>query len=101
MCIRDRAYCTSCLDGPFDRRWVVLQWGLEAANDQPLIVSGGALKAEKLAGRPAILAVPKGDGTVVAYNFNPMHRDLNRSDFRLLWNAILNWTSLRPSQISE
>jgi hypothetical protein len=95
------AYCTSCLDGPIDRRWVVLQWGTEAAGDQRLVVSGGALEAEKMVGRPAILAVPKGEGVVVAYNFNPMHRDLNRSDFRLLWNAILNWTSLRPSQISE
>ena len=95
------AYCTSCLDGPFDRRWVVLQWGAEDASSQPLIASGGALEAEKLVGRPAILAVPKGEGTVVAYNFNPVHRDLNRSDFRLLWNAILNWNSLRPSQNPE
>ena len=52
---------------------------------------------EALVGRPAILAVPKGDGVVVAYNFNPVHRDLNRSDFRLLWNAILNWRDLRPT----
>ena len=89
------AYCTSCLDGPVDRRWVVLEWGAEPASDEPLIVSGGALAAEALVGRPAILAVPKGDGVVVAYNFNPMHRDLNRSDYRLLWNAILNWRSLR------
>jgi hypothetical protein len=61
-----------------------------------MIVSGGALGGEKLAGRPAILAVPAGDGVVVAFNFNPMHRDLNRSDYRLLWNAVLNWGSLRP-----
>ena len=95
------AYCTSCLDGPIDRRWVVLQWGVGDASEQPLIVSGGALEADKLVGRPAILAVPTGEGTVVAFNFNPMHRDLNRSDFRLLWNAILNWSSLRPSQNPE
>jgi hypothetical protein len=95
------AYCTSCLDGPFDRQWVVLQWGAEAESGQPLIVSGGALAAEELVGRPAILAVPKGEGTVVAYNFNPVHRDLNRSDFRFLWNAILNWRSLRSSQNLE
>jgi hypothetical protein len=95
------AYCTSCLDGPVDRRWVVLQWGSQTSSGQPLIVSGGALEAEKLAGRPAILSAPKGEGTVLAYNFNPMHRDLNRSDFRLLWNAILNWTALQPSQKPE
>ena len=99
------AYCTSCLDGPVDMRWVVLQWGTAEPNAEgsaptsgdKLVVSGGARRVEKLEGRPAILAVPKGDGTVVAYNFNPMHRDLNRSDYRLLWNAILNWGHLNPS----
>jgi hypothetical protein len=33
--------------------------------------------------------VPVAKGHVIAYNFNPMHRDLNRSDYRLLWNAEL------------
>jgi hypothetical protein len=23
-----------------------------------------------------------------------MHRDLNRSDYRLLWNAIINWKAI-------
>jgi hypothetical protein len=28
-----------------------------------------------------------------------MHRDLNRSDYRLLWNAILNWQAiLQPTK---
>jgi hypothetical protein len=31
---------------------------------------------------------------VVAFNFNPLHRDLNRGDHRLLWNAVLNWNAL-------
>ena len=43
------AYCTSCLDGPIDRRWVVLQWGAVAASGQPLIVI------------PPISFVPAGD----------------------------------------
>jgi len=100
------AYCTSCLDGPVDMRWVVLQWGTAAPEEntapgpgaETMVVSGGVLGEDELEGRPAILAVPIGEGVVVAYNFNPMHRDLNRSDERLLWNAILNWRSLRPSQ---
>jgi hypothetical protein len=99
------AYCTSCLDGPIDRRWVVLQWGTASvAADgtvspaaQDMVVSGGAVNEDKLEGRPAILAVPQGDGVVVAYNFNPIHRDLKRSDFRLLWNGILNWAKLRAA----
>jgi hypothetical protein len=91
------AYCTSCLDGPVDPRWVVLQWGPADPGSETRIVSGGALGVDELAGRPAILAVPSGDGVVVAFNFNPMHRDLNRSDYRLLWNAILNWSEVgRP-----
>ena len=28
------------------------------------------------------------------FNFNPLHRDLNRGDQRLLWNAILNWEAI-------
>jgi hypothetical protein len=28
------------------------------------------------------------------FNFNPIHRDLNRGDQRLLWNAILNWQAI-------
>jgi Zinc carboxypeptidase len=89
------AYCTSCLDGPLDNRWTVLEWGA-AGGGAATIVSGGGEHVEQLTGRPAILAMPRGSGTIVAYNFNPMHRDLNRSDYRLLWNAILNWQRLQP-----
>jgi hypothetical protein len=85
------AYCTSCLDGGVDKSSVVLQWG---ADSQPMVVSGGAKGEEELQGHPAILAVPTGKGSIVAYNFNPMHRYLNHSDHRFLWNAILNWQQL-------
>ena len=32
--------------------------------------------------------------TSEANGFNPMHRDMNRGDQRLLWNAILNWQAI-------
>jgi hypothetical protein len=97
------AYCTACLDGPVDTRHVVLQWGTAlpdaagkvASHPEPMVVSGGARNEDSLRGRPAILAIPKGDGVVVAFNFNPTHRDLNRSDHRLLWNGVLNWQALK------
>jgi len=38
--------------------------------------------------------MPVGKGHVVSFNFNPMHRDLNRGDQRLLWNALLNWQTI-------
>ena len=86
------SYCTSCLDGPVDRSGIVLEWG--DREGAPLVVSGGARGGEALLGAPAILDLPAGRGRVVAFNFNPLHRDLNRGDHRLLWNALLNWRAL-------
>jgi hypothetical protein len=86
------AYCTTCLDGPEDRSGVVMEWG--DSDGKPLVVSGQAWGEENLIGRPAILDMPVGKGHVVCFNFNPMHRDLNRGDQRLLWNAILNWQAI-------
>ena len=39
---------------------------------------------------------PVDRGRVIAFNFDPIHRLLSRSDFRLVWNAILNWNDLPP-----
>jgi hypothetical protein len=41
---------------------------------------------------------------VVSFNFNPMHRDLNRGDQRLLWNALINWQAIvmgRPQRAAN
>jgi hypothetical protein len=86
------AYCTTCLDGPEDRSGVVMEWG--DTSGAPFVESGQAWGEENLIGRPAILDMPVGKGHVVSFNFNPMHRDLNRGDQRLLWNAILNWQAI-------
>ncbi len=86
----DMAYCTSCLDGPVDRRPIVASWGGTGA----MVVSGGMRGEAGLRGHPAILDVPIGRGHIVAFNFSPIHRDMNRSDHRLLWNILLNWTAL-------
>jgi hypothetical protein len=90
------AYCTTCLDGPEDRSNVVMEWG--DTDGTPFVVSGQAWGEENLIGRPAILDSPVGKGHVVSFNFNPMHRDLNRGDQRLLWNAILNWQAIVATQ---
>jgi hypothetical protein len=86
------AYCTTCLDGPIDLSSVVLEWGDDGAQD--FVVSGQAWGAENLIGRPAIFDVPVGRGHVVAFNFNPLHRDLNRGDQRMLWNSLINWQAI-------
>ncbi|MEZ5499143.1 MAG: M14 family zinc carboxypeptidase [Steroidobacteraceae bacterium] len=88
------AYCTSCLDGPIDERHVVLAWGGKG----PMVISGGIRGEDELAGHPAILDTPIGNGHVVSYNFNGIHRDMNSGEWRLVWNTILNWNALpRPS----
>jgi hypothetical protein len=86
-----------------DRSTVVLSWGTrprkadrEDGEDtgQELVVSGGVKDGDDIEGRPAIFDLPLGRGRVIAFNFNPIHRELNRSDYRLLWNAILNWRAI-------
>jgi len=99
---------------PADRRWIVLQWGtrlpkpereveqnagdVESKEKEPMVVSGGMKGEEDLEGHAAILDLPAGRGRVIAFNFNPMHRDLNRSDYRFLWNVLLNWAALPPAE---
>jgi zinc carboxypeptidase len=90
------AYCTTCLDGPVDRRGVVLEWG--DRDGAPLVVSGQAWGEENLIGHPAILDLRSGAGHVIAFNFNPLHRDLNRGDQRMLWNAIINWRAILAAE---
>jgi len=86
------AYCTTCLDGPEDRSGIVMEWG--DSENKEFVVSGQAWGEENLIGRPAILDMPVGKGHVVAFNFNPLHRDMNRGDQRLVWNVILNWQAI-------
>jgi len=86
------AYCTTCLDGPIDTSNVVLEWG--ARDGAPFLVSGQVWGEENLIGRPAIMDTPVGQGRVVTFNFNPVHRDMNRGDQRMLWNAIINWQAI-------
>ncbi|HZQ94925.1 MAG TPA: M14 family zinc carboxypeptidase [Candidatus Sulfotelmatobacter sp.] len=90
------AYCTTCLDGPEDRSGIVMEWGDSEAKS--FVVSGQAWGEDNLIGRPAILDMPVGKGHVVSFNFNPMHRDMNRGDQRLLWNALLNWQAILALQ---
>ncbi len=89
------AYCSTCLDGPADPSNVVLEWG--SRDGAPFLVSGQVWGEGNLIGRPAIVDVPVGQGHVVAFNFNPLHRDLNRGDQRMLWNAIINWQAILAS----
>jgi hypothetical protein len=92
-----------------DRGFVVLQWGAKIPPDDEedetppaakpeekvdLVVSGGIKGESAVAGKPAILDLPVGRGRVIAFTFDPIHRYQTESDFRLVWNVILNWNDL-------
>ena len=92
-----------------DEGRVVLQWGTrlprdddaedaehpdEAEKKKDLVVSGGVKGGGEIEGKPAILDIPTGKGRVLAFDFDPIHRYQTLSDFRLVWNALLNWNDL-------
>lgn len=91
------AYCTTCLDGPVDRSGIVLEWG--DRDGASLVISGQAWGEENLIGRAAIMDLRSGKGHVITFNFNPLHRDLNRGDQRFLWNAIINWRAILAAEL--
>jgi hypothetical protein len=101
-----------------DQGRIVLQWGIKIPTDdkedksnddsekaeratKSLVLCGGIKGANEIIGKPAILDIPCGKGRVVAYDFDPIHRYLTLSDFRLVWNTILNWNDLPPTPESQ
>lgn len=62
--------------------------------DKRLVLSGFVRGEDVVDGKPAILDVPVGKGRVILFSFNPLHRHLNWSDFRFVYNALLNWNDL-------
>jgi hypothetical protein len=98
---------------------IVLQWGAKLPKDDiedsdkkgsaekeekkdekkepELVVSGGIKGGDDLVGKPAILDIPVGKGRVVAFDFDPIHRCMTLSDFRMAWNVVLNWNDLPPT----
>jgi Zinc carboxypeptidase len=69
--------------------------GKEKPKEDPRLVLSGFVRGEDVInGKPAVLDVPVGKGRIVLFAFNPLHRYLTHSDFRLVWNVILNWNDL-------
>jgi Zinc carboxypeptidase len=67
----------------------------EKPKENPRLVLSGFVRGEDVVnGKPAILDVPVGKGRIILFAFNPLHRYLTHSDFRLVWNVILNWNDL-------
>ncbi len=90
------------------RSWKVLHYGIEPDKDdsededekkdtekskkpEPICISGFVKGEKHLKGKPAILKIKQGEGRVIIFSFNPMHRYLTHASFGLVYNAIMNW----------
>ena len=63
----------------------------ESAPPPPYVLSGMVRNQQAIIGHGAIYEVPHGEGRVISFTFNPLHRYLNHHDSGMLWNAIMNW----------
>src|SRR6267378_2404102 len=59
-----------------------------------LRLSGLLVNGEELAGRPAVLDAPVGQGHVVLFAIRPFWRWETQGSFALVFNAIMNWNDL-------
>ncbi|HMG17723.1 MAG TPA: M14 family zinc carboxypeptidase [Gemmatimonadales bacterium] len=59
-----------------------------------LLLSGLLVNGEELAGRPAVLDAPVGQGHVVLFAIRPFWRWETQGSFALVFNTILNWNDL-------
>jgi hypothetical protein len=68
------------------------------AGGEDMLLSGVARNAGALGGQPAVYGERIGDGAVVIYGFDALHRHQNHGNHALVWNAILHWNDLPPAE---
>jgi hypothetical protein len=59
-----------------------------------VFLSGYVSHPPQLATQPAIVSVPTGQGHVVLFGFNPLHRYQTHGTFAMVWNALMHWNHL-------
>ncbi|MCX6591037.1 MAG: M14 family zinc carboxypeptidase [Acidobacteria bacterium] len=74
---------------------------LRFAEERELLVSGMLAGGRELAGRPALLDVPKGKGHYLLFANNPMWRHETQGSFFLLFNAMLNAEDLHVGRAAR
>jgi hypothetical protein len=65
------------------------------ADDNAYVLSGMVRNESQIVGHGAIFDVPVGEGHVLSYTFNPLHRFLNHHEIPLVWNALMHWNDFR------
>ncbi len=64
---------------------------------EDMLLSGIARSAGSIGGQPAVYAEQVGEGVIVVYGFDALHRHQNHGNHALVWNALLNWNDLKGS----
>jgi hypothetical protein len=64
------------------------------SNIDSLLISGGMLHGEEMAGKGAVVDVPLGKGNIVMFGIRPMWRFETHGSFALVLNAMANWNAL-------
>jgi hypothetical protein len=93
-------YMRPYLPPPAERARTVLKFGEE----KELLVSGMLAGGRELAGKPAVVDVPKGKGHYLLFAINPMWRQQTQGSHMLLLNAAMNYSSLgvgRPAEAAK
>jgi hypothetical protein len=77
---------------------------LRFADEKDLLISGMLAGGRELAGKAAVVDVPKGKGHYLLFAINPMWRQETQGSFMLLLNAAMNFESLgvgRPAEAAK
>jgi hypothetical protein len=77
---------------PEDRPRVVVSFNKKA---DALLLSGMLEGGDEIAGKPAVIDAPLGNGHVLLFASNPMWRMNTQGNYALVMNAILNWDKMR------
>jgi len=65
------------------------------------VLSGLMRGANEIRNRPAIVDVPVGQGQVVMFATNPCYRWQNLGEFRMLFNAVMNYNDFKAPAATE
>jgi hypothetical protein len=71
------------------------------SNLDSLLVSGGMMHGEEMAGKAAVVDVPLGKGNIVMFGIRPMWRFETHGSFALVLNAMANWNALGKPAAGE
>jgi hypothetical protein len=82
------------LPDPATRPRIILRF----AEEKDLLVSGMLAGGRDLAGKPAVIDVPRGRGHVLLFANNPMWRNETQASYFLLFNAMFNYRNLEAGR---